>query len=162
MKSKARFVRGSKILAVGLAVPFWGLIFWFAIDVVPEEPWAFWIRIVFVITGMYLLPRSIFMGVWAGESEVIVRSWFRTSRISVDRIAWVDSVSYAGFVSRGTEIPFIRSLEVHQRSGRVLTFVGPPLTPVGVKRVIVAVHAHLPDGGGNDDSPWPDARPLSG
>lgn len=51
-----------------------------------------------IVTGG-LLIRPWFMGVWIADSEVIIRSWWRTYRVGLASIVEVSTVEYGGILS---------------------------------------------------------------
>lgn len=99
---------GSRRLLLGFLVPVSvGLFGFVPIGVVavgwPEFmgrlPGAPWWAAVWLIPLIYCLARAPFVGIWVGDSSLVVRSWFTFRRIRRDQVIGCRSADYVGLFS---------------------------------------------------------------
>lgn len=52
---------------------------------------------------LLLISRVTVMGAWRGQGSIVIRSWFRTLRLSSEAVTAFESERYSGFANRFSE-----------------------------------------------------------
>ena len=123
---------------------------------VPGTKMALWI----LLPVLFWIVRPWFMGVWLADDGVIVRDWFRVSRISLSDIERVSVVRYSGSFSWGSIgwIPFVGSvavLKIVDKLGKERDFAG----TIGRRSSVLRTAAYIRRRGGIS-SPRLDFDPM--
>lgn len=69
--------------------------------------------------GLALAVRTLFIGIYRSDSELVVRDWLRTRHIARSEVSGVSTAAYDGVLQRGTRSRQLSMLEISSGDGRL-------------------------------------------
>lgn len=121
-------ISGSGYLALRLVLPLWliALILVLTVPTASFTPFDAFARVLWIVASVWFIVRSVVVGVYVRNEQLLIVGWFRIYRISLPEIDDFVTKTYDGLITRGSDRNIfssrVRSLGVDIAFDRVRYF----------------------------------------